>query len=505
VAQVEFDVRYAISLLWNREFWSATLLVVELSMLAWLSGIVFGFFLALGKSSNRIWLKQLCSGYIWFFRSLPLLVLLILIYNLPQVFPPTGAVLSNPFLAGLIGMILNESAYIAEIHRSGLVAIPKGQGEAGRSLGLGRLALQSRIIIPQTIRVTLPALANEYVNIVKLTSLVSVISLYEILAVGQRLYTQNFRVLETMLGVAFYYVFIVTVVGWLLSYLERRLDFTSARNTSPTAGPSGTSSDILPVRETATGETALELVGARKSYGNLEVLKSIDLSIKRGQVVSIIGPSGSGKTSLIRAMNGLEPLDKGKVLLDGKPFLDADAGKVVPSLDQAVDIGMVFQNFNLFPHKTVLENVTLAPEYHKRGSKLACELSARAILQKVGLSEHVHKYPHQLSGGQAQRVAIARAMAMQPSMILFDEPTSALDPELVGDVLRCIEDLASEGMTMVIVTHEMEFAFKVSDRVIFMEKGVVVKDAAPADMMRSSDQRITRFIGNSEHFKLRAV
>ncbi|NBB13709.1 ABC transporter permease subunit, partial [Pseudomonas sp. SLFW] len=165
---MEFDVRYAISLLWNREFWSATLLVVELSMLAWLSGIVFGFFLALGKSSKIVWVKQLCSGYIWFFRSLPLLVLLILIYNLPQVFPETGAVLSNPFLAGLIGMVLNESAYIAEIHRSGLVAIPKGQGEAGRSLGLGRLALQSRIIIPQTIRVTLPALANEYVNIVKL-------------------------------------------------------------------------------------------------------------------------------------------------------------------------------------------------------------------------------------------------------------------------------------------------------------------------------------------------
>lgn len=501
---MEFDVRYAISLLWNREFWSATLLVVELSMLAWLSGIVIGFFLALGKSSSSVWLKQLCSGYIWFFRSLPLLVLLILIYNLPQVFPQTGAVLSNPFLAGLIGMVLNESAYIAEIHRSGLVAIPKGQGEAGRSLGLGRLALQSRIIIPQTIRVTLPALANEYVNIVKLTSLVSVISLYEILAVGQRLYTQNFRVLETMLGVAFYYVFIVTVVGWLLSYLERRLDFTAAKNTGPTSGPSP-ALDRLPAREGATGETALEIVGAKKSYGTLEVLKGIGLSIKRGQVVSIIGPSGSGKTSLIRAMNGLEPLDSGKVFLDGKPFLDADAGTVAPPLDQAVDIGMVFQNFNLFPHKTVLENVTLAPAYHKRGSKAACEGSARAILQKVGLSEHVHKYPHQLSGGQAQRVAIARAMAMQPSMILFDEPTSALDPELVGDVLRCIEDLASEGMTMVIVTHEMEFAFKVSDRVIFMEKGVVVKDASPADMMRSSDQRITRFIGNSEHFKLRAV
>lgn len=501
---MEFDVRYAISLLWNREFWSATLLVVELSMLAWLSGIVFGFFLALGKSSKIVWVRQLCSGYIWFFRSLPLLVLLILIYNLPQVFPETGAVLSNPFLAGLIGMVLNESAYIAEIHRSGLVAIPKGQGEAGRSLGLGRLALQSRIIIPQTIRVTLPALANEYVNIVKLTSLVSVISLYEILAVGQRLYTQNFRVLETMLGVAFYYVFIVTVVGWLLSYLERRLDFTAAKNTAPTSGPSP-ALGVLPARETATGETALEIVGAKKSYGSLEVLKGIGLSIKRGQVVSIIGPSGSGKTSLIRAMNGLEPLDSGKVLLHGKPFLDADAGKVVPSLDQAVDIGMVFQNFNLFPHKTVLENVTLAPAYHKRGSKAACEGSARAILQKVGLSEHVHKYPHQLSGGQQQRVAIARAMAMQPSMILFDEPTSALDPELVGDVLRCIEDLASEGMTMVIVTHEMEFAFKVSDRVIFMEQGVVVKDASPADMMRSSDQRITRFIGNSEHFKLRAV
>ncbi len=241
---------------------------------------------------------------------------------------------------------------------------------------------------------------------------------------------------------------------------------------------------------------ALQLRNIHKHYGNHEVLKGIDLSVGSGQVISIIGPSGSGKTSLIRTLNGLESIDQGEVVLFGESFISASDRANSPQIRQGVRrIGMVFQNFNLFPHRTIFDNVTLAPRYHG-ARRESSEQQALALLDKVGLLAHAHKYPHQLSGGQQQRVAIARALAMEPQIMLFDEPTSALDPELVGDVLKVIRDLAGEGMTMLIVTHEMDFAMSISDRVIFMENGVVQLDASPQEI-REGDQgeRVRRFMG----------
>ncbi|MDN5490184.1 MAG: amino acid ABC transporter permease, partial [Acinetobacter sp.] len=211
---MEFNWAYAFSLLTNHDFWKATLTVIELSVLVWVLGIVFGFVLALAKQSNFKILSKGSSLYIWFFRSLPLLVLLVFIYNLPQIYPSSSVLLASPFISGLLALALSEAAYIAEIHRGGLNSIAKGQIEAGKALGLKYTGIQRLIVIPQALRIALPTLGNEYVTIVKLTSLVSVISLTEILLVGQRLYTQNFLVMETMLAVAFYYVLIVTVFGW---------------------------------------------------------------------------------------------------------------------------------------------------------------------------------------------------------------------------------------------------------------------------------------------------
>src|SRR5690606_34583860 len=203
-----FDWNYTLGLLWSKDFWWATLTVVQLSLVSWIISVVLGFLVALARQSKNFALRNTAAGYIWFFRSLPLLVLLIFVYNLPQAFPSTGALLSQPFIAGLIALVLSETAYIAEIHRGALLSIGKGQFEAGHVLGLSRFSQQKQIIIPQALRVALPALGNEYISIVKLTSLVSVISLAEILLVGQRYYTQNFKVMETMLAVAFYYVFV---------------------------------------------------------------------------------------------------------------------------------------------------------------------------------------------------------------------------------------------------------------------------------------------------------
>ncbi|WP_394699004.1 amino acid ABC transporter ATP-binding protein [uncultured Tolumonas sp.] len=245
----------------------------------------------------------------------------------------------------------------------------------------------------------------------------------------------------------------------------------------------------------------LEARAVRKSYGSKEVLKGIDLQVRTGEVISVIGPSGSGKTTLIRTMNGMEMLTQGHVLMHGKPFLhQTPNGRPDEHYYEHIDrIGMVFQGFYLFPHKTALENVMLAPAYHNRGSEADIRQLALALLDKVGLLAHAHQYPHQLSGGQQQRVAIARALAMKPAIMLFDEPTSALDPELVGEVLTVIEDLANEGMTMVIVTHEMQFAFKVSDRVIFMEQGEITAAGTPAQLRSSDNERLCRFLSSQQH------
>lgn len=230
------------------------------------------------------------------------------------------------------------------------------------------------------------------------------------------------------------------------------------------------------------------------------MFKDLDLSVKPGEVVSIFGPSGSGKTTLIRSLNGLETLEHGVVYLEEKPFLAGTREKLAKTIrhnsSDALRIGMVFQNFNLFPHKTALENVMMGPLYHHRGSLSDIRKDARSLLAQVGMLVHENKYPHQLSGGQQQRVAIARALAMHPSLLLFDEPTSALDPETVGEVLRIMAALAKSGRTMVIVTHEMKFAMEVSDRVIFMEKGKVVFDGSPAllEERRKQDGRIAEFV-----------
>ncbi len=225
-----------------------------------------------------------------------------------------------------------------------------------------------------------------------------------------------------------------------------------------------------------------------KSFGSLEVLKDISFQVERGEVVTIIGPSGSGKSTLLRCMNLLEIPSGGTMYYKDIDILDA-------STDSRIlrrNVGMVFQRFNLFPTKTVLQNVTMAPVRIKKKSKTEAKEKAMELLKKVGLSDKADAYPRMLSGGQQQRVAIARALAMEPEMLLFDEPTSALDPELVGDVLNVMKDLAKEGMTMVVVTHEMGFAKDVSDRVIFMDKGYIVEEGVPGEIFGNPKNDRTR-------------
>jgi His/Glu/Gln/Arg/opine family amino acid ABC transporter permease subunit len=368
---MSLDWEYFFSLFTIMIFWKACVTVVTISTLSWVISLVLGFFVASAKMSSSRWLFMPAKVFVWFFRSLPLLVVLVFVYNLPQLFPSTHSFFGVPYLAGLFSLVITEMAYMAEIHRSGLLSVSKGQKEPGHALNIGFFGIKRIVVIPQAIRISMPALINEYVTIIKLSSLVSAISLTELLQTGQRLYSQNFLVLETLLAVAIYYVMIVTVFGSILQWIEHKLD-------TPSRGGETLSETALAqlrikakpltvkvARKEKGAPPALELKSLRKSYGEHLVLKNIDLKIDIGEVISVIGPSGSGKTTLIRTINTLESLDDGEIVLFGENFIQG--GEIVTSKSARQGwkrIGMVFQSFNLFPHMTVLQNIMVAPKYH---------------------------------------------------------------------------------------------------------------------------------------------
>ena len=249
----------------------------------------------------------------------------------------------------------------------------------------------------------------------------------------------------------------------------------------------------------------LETEHISKSFGSLEVLKDINLKVKKGEVICIIGPSGAGKSTYLRSLNQLEKITSGKIFIKGDLFLHRENDKTVERIaketqkELLLEMGMCFQRFNLFPHKTVLENIMIAPIKVKNVDKETARKEALELLKSVGLEEKADEYPNRLSGGQQQRVAIARALAMNPEMLFFDEPTSALDPEITAGILKVLRQLADEKMTMIIVTHEIEFARKVADRVIFMDGGVIVEQGKPEDVIDNpSNERTKAFLQKME-------
>ncbi|MEN8698598.1 amino acid ABC transporter ATP-binding protein [Bacillus infantis] len=238
--------------------------------------------------------------------------------------------------------------------------------------------------------------------------------------------------------------------------------------------------------------SVIQVNNLKKSFGELEVLKDISTEVKEQEVVCVVGPSGSGKSTFLRCLNKLEEITDGHVIVNGNDITDPKIN--INKIRQ--EVGMVFQHFNLFPHKTVLQNITLAPMKTKGVDKETAKKKALELLRKVGLEEKADSYPGELSGGQKQRVAIARALAMEPRVMLFDEPTSALDPEMIGEVLEVMKDLAREGMTMVVVTHEMGFAREVGDRVIFMDGGYIVEEDVPGELFGNpKHERTKAFLG----------
>jgi polar amino acid transport system permease protein len=496
------------------------LLAIEIAGLAMIVGLILGLALALLRLSRSKILSGIAWFYIWFMRGTPLLLQLVFIFN---VLPAVGLTFGS-FTTAVVGFSLNEAAFTAEIIRGGIVSVNRSQSVAAAALGMPGWLTLRRIILPQAMRAILPALANQTISLIKGTSIASVIFVNELTFRAEQIVAQNFRFFEVFTAAGMIYLAMTSAIALVQLGAERRFDFMreadtgiggrllamAGRTRPPTPKPpepprerlpdliAGICSDLA----TADGEPCVVCRNVQKAYGEREVLKSIDMTVRSGEVVVIMGPSGSGKSTLLRLINHLEPLDWGEITVHGSHvgYTKIPGGGMRPTrkLAQAradARIGMVFQHFNLFDHLTVLDNVAEAPVTVYRQSPTAARAIASRLLAAVGLARHASHYPHQLSGGQQQRVAIARALAVSPRVMLFDEPTSALDPELVGEVLAVIRGLAEAGMTMIIVTHEVRFARDVADRVLFMDGGVIVEQGA-ADQVRDRpvQERTRRFL-----------
>ncbi|MBW8726644.1 MAG: amino acid ABC transporter permease/ATP-binding protein [Inquilinus limosus] len=457
-------------------------------------GVAIGMALALCGISRSPWLRIPARIYTDVFRGLPAIVTILLI---GQGLARAGRELfgPSPYPLGILALGLIAGAYIGEIFRAGIQSVDRGQMDACRALSMSYGQAMRLIIVPQGIRRVLPALVNQFIGNVKDSSLVYFLGLLaserEIFRIGQdqAVVTGN---LSPLLLAGVFYLLITVPLTHLVNWIDTRLRVGRSLSGAGTSGLV----EVGELKGVASGDTdtrfnggSLAVRGLSMAYGEHEVLKDVDLTVRAGSVTCVIGPSGSGKSTLLRCLNRLVEIKGGDILLDGDSILGMKPDRLRRR------IGMVFQQFNLFPDHTALENVALSLTRIKRLPKAAADRIAKARLAEVGLAGRQHHRPSRLSGGQQQRVAIARALAMEPEVILFDEVTSALDPELVKGVLTLMADLGRRGMTMVVVTHEMGFARRVADQVVFMDEGRVVEAGPPEAIFdRPQSERLKRFL-----------
>jgi len=500
---------------------SGALLSLQIAGLSLAGGLALGLTLALMRISRYAVPRAIAWVYIWFMRGTPLLLQLVFLYD---VLPAIGIKL-DPVSTAVVGFALNEAAFAAEIIRGSILSVSRNQSIAAAALGLPPLLAMRRIVLPQAMRSLLPGIGNQTISLIKSTSIASVIFVNELTFRAEQIVGQNFKFFQVFAAAGLIYLLITSAVAIVQAILERHFDYLREpagskawppaflgmrRREPPPATPQPqprARRENLPalIRDirgdtTDTGEGPFVVCrNLQKSYGDREILKGIDFTVARGEVVVLMGPSGSGKSTLLRMVNHLEPLDWGEITVDGRHVgyetLPGGGLKPVRRLAQAraeARIGMVFQQFNLFDHLTAIENIVEAPIQVHRQSPEQAHAIGRRLLSAIGLADHADHHPHRLSGGQQQRVAIARALAVSPRLMLFDEPTSALDPELVGEVLNVIRGLAEAGMTMIVVTHEVRFARDVADRIVFMDGGVIVEQGPPEQVLDHPQQERTK-------------
>ena len=522
-------------------------LSIQIAVVAMICGPLLGFVLALMRLSPLSVLRGIAWFYIWIMRGTPLLLQLVFIYD---ALPAVGIVL-HPIVTAMVGFTLNEAAFSAEIIRGGILSVNRTQPQAAASLGMGTILTMRRIILPQAMRAILPGIGNSTITMIKSTSLASILSVNELTLRSEQIVATNFKFFPVFAAAGVLYLAITSFIALVQMFLERR--YSLDRETLPNAdsglnrlfgfrgmpaqsegderaselysrrqaartvvaasfgppyAPTGSVADdsvnmgwLSPDNDLPEGDYEPQFVVCHdvwKSYGKREVLRGINMVVNRGEVVTIMGPSGSGKSTLLRLINHLEHLDRGEIRVAGKYVGYQKIGGVLRPLGDLAkaradaQIGIVFQQFNLFEHLTAIENVMEAPVYVYGQAPAVARQRGMELLTAVGLAHHAQHLPHRLSGGQQQRVAIARALAISPRLMLFDEPTSALDPELVSEVLAAIRRLAEGGMTMIVVTHEVNFAAEVADRVLFMDDGRIIEEGAPGDVLVNPKEARTR-------------
>ncbi|MBD0417511.1 amino acid ABC transporter permease/ATP-binding protein [Oryzicola mucosus] len=473
-----FDAGIFLEILQSPLLLKAAWVTIWVAVVAQTIGTILGFVLAGMLAAPRV-MRWPALGFIWLFKGTPLLAQILFFYSaLPQMGVPLGLIAT-----GLLSLGLNEGARMADIVRGGLMSVSRDQREAGLALGLHHWQIFLKVVFPQAIRTIVPPLSNNFSYMIKATSLLAAISFAELLRVSQQLAQSTTRSLEVYLAVALWYLAILTI--WTL--IQHRIEKAVALKTSShvTTPPPIVEREVVraePGPDAASRlHPVLEARNLTRSFGPVKGLDDVSLSVGRGEVVVILGPSGSGKSTLLRALNWIEPADSGDVQLNGESLPWADATRRIARPERLLNerrrrLGMVFQSFALFPTMTARQNVALGPRRLLGIAKAEALRAADALLDKVGLGDKVQSYPVELSGGQRQRVAIARALSMKPDALLFDEPTSALDPESIGGVLGVMADLTGQGLTMVIVTHEIGFARRIADRIIYMERGRLLMD-----------------------------
>lgn len=511
---------------------------VGISLGALVGATLIGALLAALQMSRTQLLALPARLYTGVFRGTPLILQLVFFYD---ALPHAGVKLSG-ITTAIVVFSLNEATFFSEIFRGGIVSIDKGQVAAAEALGMSPGKVMAYVVAPQALRTVVPMLANETITLVKNTSLASVISVNELTLRSESLVAQNFAFFPVFFASGIMYLVLTTAVAAFQALAEWRLDLKEAQRRTfkglvarrlggrsmrmrtgvePVAPGTALcidgSEDAAGLRAShrAASITALADSGALvssgsgrvlqvrnvgKTYGSKTVLHDVSFDVEAGEVVVLMGVSGSGKSTLLRLINHLESVDRGDIIFDGERVGYSPSGRPlapreIASARASARIGMVFQHFNLFRHLSALENVRLGPLVVQGEDKATVDKRATALLGAVGLSERMNFLPSHLSGGQQQRVAIARALASRPRLLLFDEPTSALDPELVGEVLETMRELAEAGMTMIVVTHEVRFAMEVADRVVFMSDGHIVEEGPPSKVLvEPTDPRTRRFL-----------
>ncbi len=457
-----------------------------ISLFSVLFGTVLGFGLCLMRRSRLRVLSAAVACLVGIIQGVPLLVLLLVLFYI--VF--AGVSISGVAVS-VVAFSINFAAYVSEMMRTGIDAVDRGQWEAAVALGFDRVRTFTKIIAPQAARHILPVYRGEFISLVKMTSIVGYIAVQDLTRVTDLIRSATFEAFFPLLASALIYFLLAWLLTSVLRVAERRLD--PKRRPRKTYGEPDAAPPPAPARfkgeNTDTDAPLVTVSHLKKAYPNVTPLQDVNAEIRRGEVVTVIGPSGTGKSTLLRCLNGLETPTQGSIVAFGQEMTAAKPRQLGAVRRR---MGMVFQSFNLFGHLTVMENIILGPMLLGGVPERDAAANAMRLLRMVGMAEKADRYPDELSGGQRQRAAIARTLAMEPELVLFDEPTSALDPTMVGEVLTVMKQLAAEGLTMVIVTHEMQFARDVSTRVFYMDEGVIFEQGSPEEIFDHPREDRTR-------------